>query len=109
MSNQVERPEQQSGGHTPGPWRWEYEAATTTHRLIGGDGTVIYSRLSGEESEDADDDLVLAAPDLLAALGALGVIGNGYCFCSHDRDPDKADHQPECRDATAAIAKAVSP
>lgn len=42
-------------------------------------------------------------PDALDALCALGVIGGGYCFCSHDRDPDKADHQPECADARAVI------
>jgi hypothetical protein len=42
---------------------------------------------------------------LREALGALGVIGGGYCFCSQDRDPDKAVHQPECRDARAALAR----
>lgn len=50
--------------------------------------------------------LLASAPDLLGALGALGVIGNGYCFCSKERDPDKADHEPECAGARAAIAKA---
>lgn len=38
------------------------------------------------------------------ALGALGAIGNGYCFCSKDRDPEKEDHEPECRDARKALA-----
>lgn len=44
--------------------------------------------------------------ELLAALQSLGVIGSWYCFCSHDRDPDKTEHEPECHDARAAIAKA---
>lgn len=44
---------------------------------------------------------------LLSALCSIGVIGPGYCFCSHDRDPDKTDHQPECADARAAIRKAT--
>lgn len=43
------------------------------------------------------------------AIGTLGAIGNGYCFCSHDRDPDKADHQPECRDARQALAPTAAP
>lgn len=51
--------------------------------------------------------LVAAAPNMLEALCALGVIGGGYCFCSADRDPDKTEHEPECRDARAAIAKAT--
>lgn len=45
------------------------------------------------------------ADRLAAALGALGVIGSGYCFCSRERDPDKAQHEPECRDARAALAQ----
>lgn len=43
------------------------------------------------------------AEELEGALGALGVIGHGYCFCSKDRDPDKVSHEPECRDARAAL------
>ena len=39
---------------------------------------------------------------LRVALKTLGVIGNGYCFCSHDRARDRATHEPECRDARAA-------
>ena len=45
-----------------------------------------------------------ATNKLIGALGALGVIGNGYCFCSEDRDPDKADHEPECADARQVLA-----
>jgi hypothetical protein len=40
---------------------------------------------------------------VLEAMCGLGAIGNGYCFCSHDRDPDKIDHEPECRDMRIAI------
>ena len=40
------------------------------------------------------------------ALAALGVIGDGYCFCSENRDPHKSAHEPECRDARAALAEA---
>lgn len=39
-----------------------------------------------------------------SALGALGVIGGGYCFCSTHRDPEKEAHEPECRDARKALA-----
>jgi hypothetical protein len=41
--------------------------------------------------------------ELRDVLGALGVIGNGYCFCSEHRDPHKEQHQPECRLARAAL------
>ena len=47
------------------------------------------------------------SPDLLEALQALGVIGGGYCFCHKFRDPFKDGHEPECRDARAAIKKAT--
>lgn len=40
---------------------------------------------------------------LREALGALGVIGDGYCFCSEHRDPHKERHEPECRQASAAL------
>lgn len=39
------------------------------------------------------------------ALGALGAIGNGYCFCSENRDPLKQEHEPECRDARAVLSE----
>lgn len=51
--------------------------------------------------------LLAERDELLSALCSIGVIGPGYCFCSHDRDPDKTDHQPECADARAAIRKAT--
>lgn len=33
---------------------------------------------------------------LREAVEALGVIGDGYCFCHHNRDERKDDHEPEC-------------
>lgn len=45
------------------------------------------------------------AVELLEAICALGVIGDGYCFCLRVRDPDKDQHEPECHDVRAAIAK----
>lgn len=68
------------------------------------------NRASPEEisaNREANARLIAAAPDLLEALGALGVIGCGYCFCGQNRDPEKQDHEPKCRDARAAIAKAT--
>ena len=41
----------------------------------------------------------------LESACALGVIGNGYCFCSHDRDPERAFHEPECQEMRTSIAK----
>lgn len=41
---------------------------------------------------------------LLEKLCAIGVIGDGYCFCSRDRDPGKHEHQPECAEARQVIA-----
>ena len=42
---------------------------------------------------------------LLSGLGALGVMGDGFCFCSDHRGPDKEVHQHECRDARALLAE----
>lgn len=46
---------------------------------------------------------------LLAAAQAVGVLPEGYCFCSSDRDALKSKHEPECRDLRAAIASATAP
>ena len=43
------------------------------------------------------------AENLHAALTAIGVIGNGYCFCSENRDTLKKDHEPECSYARLSI------
>jgi hypothetical protein len=42
------------------------------------------------------------------AIGALGVIGGGYCFCSSNRDPEKTEHEPECRDLRQVLAETKS-
>lgn len=122
--------------HTPGPWLWARQGDRVSIRTPDRGQLVVMdcARLgmqgaaprfavwdgmsSGAERgrlggilEDFDPDhpdarAIIAAPDLLDALGALGAIGGGYCFCYRDRDPEKAQHEPECRDARAALAKA---
>jgi hypothetical protein len=42
--------------------------------------------------------------NLLMAAEALGVMPEGYCFCSRDRiGDDSKTHEPECRDMRAAM------
>lgn len=52
---------------------------------------------------DLYDDVRRQRDAMLNAACALGVIGNGYCFCSSDRNPEKNNHEPECDDLRAAI------
>lgn len=41
------------------------------------------------------------------AFEALGVMPEGFCFCSSERIGDDSKvHEPECRDARAALASA---
>lgn len=122
-------------GHTPGPWDVQDGAiyAAETEPVHGGKtcaecghpptecGPAVIVPVEPSLIKDIKrgfwDDcdppsaedlrLIAAAPELLSALCALGVIGNSYCFCSEDRDPAKGDHQPECIDARLAIAKAT--
>ena len=56
--------ERQGGGHTPGPWRTEYDSDQAVTLLVGAGGTRLAELLSWN---DADDRLIAAAPDLLAA------------------------------------------
>jgi hypothetical protein len=106
--------------HTPGPWdrRIEYNLLKDEIGVHGKaicsvwvrrfDGTLSDERRIVRDPEgEANARLIKAAPSLLEALCALGVIGDGYCFCSSDRDPEKAEHQGECREARAAIALAT--
>lgn len=44
---------------------------------------------------------------LASALRALGVCGEGYCFCATNRDPAKADHEGECVEARRALGEAT--
>jgi hypothetical protein len=99
--------------HTPGPWRLEHDEPYSAE-IVDADGRRVFGLKVWLDDACHDRNhealangcLAAAAPELLVALGALGAIGNGYCFCSDNRDPDKTDHQPECREARAALAKA---
>lgn len=42
---------------------------------------------------------------LREAIEAHGMLPNGFCVCSKDRDGEKSNHQPECRDLRAALAE----
>jgi hypothetical protein len=56
-------------------------------------------------SAEANARLIAAAPDLLAALQAIGVKPDGFCFCISTVQI-ASGHTGECRDACAAIRKA---
>lgn len=56
-----------------------------------------------------DASLIAAAPDLYAALIAIGGMPDGECFCFNSaRDPMKPEHEHtgECRAARAALSRA---
>ena len=42
---------------------------------------------------------------LREAIEAHGMLPNGFCVCSNNRDGEKSNHQPECRDLRAALAE----
>ena len=86
--------------HTPGPW--QSFADDQGHDIIAEDGAHIarvepVNSLNPAEEQDANGNLLAAAPDLLAALKAL------LHQCEYMGAP--ADH-PDMAAATAAIAKA---
>jgi len=56
--------------HTPGPWEWKTNISSHQCRLVGSNGTVILIA-DGVDGVGEDDDLIAAAPDLLAALRNL--------------------------------------
>ena len=110
--------------HTPGPWKIA-EPSNPDIRQI--EDRLIYVEVDNERlhiaevyqyqndnNRDANGTalanatLIMAAPELLEALTALGVMPDGYCFCNQNRDPLKAEkeHTGECQDARATIAKA---
>lgn len=77
------------------------------NRLEGLHSDVVSEDVEQENLDDFADACTDYLPALLAvarAAMALGVIGNGYCFCSRNRDPDRYHHEPECRDLRAALA-----
>jgi hypothetical protein len=98
--------------HTPGPF------VQDRYRITSADGKQLlghayHSSFANDyyppfPQADANARLWAAAPELLSALEALGVMQDGYCFCPHNRDPHKGDqlHTGECTAACAAIAKA---
>lgn len=98
-------------GHTPGPWFARPSVLQVTDQKVWFDADGVRHgetpNMVIECNCVADTHLIAAAPDLLVALQALGVVGDGYCYCSHERNPERADHEPECRDARAAIARAT--
>ena len=51
--------------HTPGPWRWQNVAGFTY--LIGSNDIKIISAVA-IDGDESDDDLIIAAPELLEAL-----------------------------------------
>lgn len=68
--------------HTPGPWRWveNVDDDADLGAIVGANGKHVcgfgtywseYEETSGDVPSDADKALMLAAPDLLAALEQL--------------------------------------
>jgi hypothetical protein len=91
--------------HTPGDWAKLNREFPLP--LWDGDGRIVL--VAPDPESEANFRVVMAASDLLAALGAFGVVGGGYCFCPGHRDPRKPEehHAPECRDARRAIERAT--
>lgn len=105
-------------GHTPRPWQWA--ACGNPWFLWGAHGRrpVVLDQHSGTlrlrsreglmvpfYAEHPDARLIEAAPDLLDALLAIGVLPDGWCCCPSDRREDR-EHVGECAAARTAIAKA---
>lgn len=70
--------------------------------------------MAGEWTPQAAEDLhalgrkMAAAPELVEALEAIGMLPDGFCVCPSGRDPTRPEpeHVGECRDARAALKKA---
>lgn len=89
---------------TPG-----YTAAKALDGSVAYDCDFCAARASDLEAARAHRAVHVAGPALLAALQGLGVHPEfDYCFCLN-RAQQKAGHAGECREARAAIAKAVPP
>lgn len=95
----LQRPVRQ---HTPGPWRWwgckdgSYNPMNDYAQIASGPEQVAQVRLAS--ITEADLRLMVAAPDLLAALEAV-------LACGTDENYERA--KAACDSARAAIAKAV--
>jgi hypothetical protein len=96
--------------HTPGPW-----AISGVGHSIGiapddGNSDGIAHVFGCGPQDQADAELVSAAPDLLNALESLAVWNNGNpCFCHVHGESERATyskHDSYCDKAQAAIAKA---
>lgn len=112
------------GKHTPGPWiataygdkfSDDKEPVFWLIDAVGGHNTekcvaeIGHTAGCDPEIEKANAHLIAAAPDLVSALQALGVLPDGYCFCfnsSRDASRPEHEHTGECRAARAALAKA---
>ena len=57
-------------GHTPGPWEAD-ENDSQEQCVVGGDHTIVCYMSGLGPQTDADKKLIVAAPDLLAALQAF--------------------------------------
>jgi hypothetical protein len=97
--------------HTPGPWVVDgYSEASGTaieQKGTGIDIATVVPRdtVSHDPHAYANARLIAAAPDLLDALLAIGVLPDGWCCCPKDRREDR-HHVGECAAARAAILKA---
>ena len=91
--------------HTPGPWKWRADMVTSK---MGNIAQPWKPDKYMEGDQEANARLIAAAPELLEALQALGVLPTeGYCFCPIGYIGAK--HCGECIDANKAIDKATRP
>lgn len=94
------------GNHTPGPWLYDRDTEIIHQpKGLSADIAVVHGSFRPNEEREANARLIVAAPDLLSALQALGVKPDGYCFCLNEVQVAQG-HTGECRDACATIARA---
>jgi hypothetical protein len=106
--------------HTPAPWRIEGEAEPMIVAGTGDDMKVIaylpyaYETTGWTDQNQADADLLSAAPELLAALMAVHHKSyptshwSGLCWCHADDGAEPGEvHSARCQQAKDAIAKAT--
>jgi hypothetical protein len=109
-------------GFTPGPWESGYAGGVTGPSAVWGNGKSLHpiAKRGGagicgasvvalvqmkDPNWEANARLMASAPDLYAALKALGITQtDGLCFMDcYEREEG---HYPECAAARAALAKA---
>ena len=92
-----------SAGHTPGPWRYDYEDGYCGE-IIAADGTNV--AVFVDEPCKADSHLIASAPELLEALqDALAALAENVGMQDTYIDFDQVRAAKE--KASAAIAKAT--